>query len=251
MRTADVLGHLQDRQQVLQLGIACRFVAEDRQRVVVVGDRLADVLRQAPGARGVVADHRMVGVQHAVLGVHHPAFVAGGGVGLFQHRHVVREALEHQRDAAVVEQAESVGFVHRFVADPLGQAQAAHGHVLGGVPETVEGDDGVVAHLTLDRLGVDQVDHRTTAQQVHRALDRSDAIGQAEERRVHQFQESPGKARVLADQPGNVLQVRIGHDLLHLQVDHDLGLRRHADALQGLADLLGGEFLDHEDGGES
>ena len=27
------------------------------------------------------------------------------------------------------------------------------------------------------------------------------------------------------------------------------GLRRHTDALQGLADLLGGEFLDHEGGG--
>ena len=43
-------------------------------------------------------------------------------------------------------------------------------------------------------------------------------------------------------------QKRYDDVLLELQVDHDLRLRRHADALQGLADLFGGEFLDHGDG---
>jgi hypothetical protein len=55
---------------------------------------------------------------------------------------------------------------------------------------------------------------------------------------------APGKSRVLADQLGDGLQVGIGHHLLHLQIDHDLRLRRHADALQYLADLLGGKFGD-------
>ena len=35
--------------------------------------------------------------------------------------------------------------------------------------------------------------------------------------------------------------------LFHLQIDHDLRLWRHADALQHLLDIFSGEFLGHGD----
>ena len=88
-------------------------------------------------------------------------------------------------------------------------------------------------------------DSRVAAQQIDRLLDRGDAVGQAEMRRVDDFQQGAGQTRVLADQPGDAAQIRVGHDLLHLQVDHDLRLRRYADALQDLLNLLGGEFVGH------
>ncbi|MNH16939.1 hypothetical protein D3C79_765910 [compost metagenome] len=113
----------------------------------------------------------MVGVERLVFGIYHTLVAAGLGVGIFKHPHVIGEALKHQGYAAVMEQSQGIGLIHRLRADALGQGQAGHGHILRGIPETVEGDDGVVAHLTFDRLGVDQVDNRTTAEQVHRTLD--------------------------------------------------------------------------------
>ncbi|MNI71857.1 hypothetical protein D3C73_1277580 [compost metagenome] len=73
-------------------------------------------------------------------------------------------------------------------------------------------------------------------------------------RRVDQLEQGAGEARVLGNQLGDGFQVRVGHVLLELQVDHDLRLRRDGNALQGLLDLFGAEFLGHtyilvEDGG--
>ncbi|MNH16940.1 hypothetical protein D3C79_765920 [compost metagenome] len=45
VRGTDVLSHLQDRQQVLQLAVTRRVIAEHRQCVVMVGNRIAQVLR--------------------------------------------------------------------------------------------------------------------------------------------------------------------------------------------------------------
>ncbi len=242
-----MLGHLQHRQQVFQLalGVARGVVAEHCQGIVVVGDGGSEVLRQAPGLGGEVADHRMVGIEGAVFGIHHPRFAAGLGIGFFQHLHVAGEALEHQRHATVVEQAQGVGLVRGLDTGALGQGQAGHRHVLGGVPEAVEGNDGLVAHLAFDRLGVDQVDDRTAAQQVHRTLDRTDLVGQAKMRRIDQLEQGAGQPWVLGNQLGDGFQVRVRHVLLELQVNHDLRLRRDGDALQGLLDLFGAEFLGH------
>ncbi len=144
-----------------------------------------------------------------------------------------------------MEQAQGIGFIAVLYADALGQGQAGHGHVLSGVPETVQGDNGVVIHLALDRLRIDQVDDRTAAQQIHRALDRSNLVAQPVVRRIDDLQQGPGKSRILGDQFGNDFQVRIGHVLLHLQIHHDLRLGRYADALQGLLDLFGSQLLGH------
>ncbi|MCY1434095.1 hypothetical protein D9M71_501400 [compost metagenome] len=187
----------------------------------------------------------MVGVERAVFGIDHACFFVGLGVCLFQHVHVIGEALEHQRHATVMEEAKGIGLVRRLYAGTLGQRQAGHRDVLGGIPEAVEGDDGLVAHLALDRLGVDQVDDRTAAQQVHRTLDRTDLVGQPEVRRVDQLEQGAGEARVLGNQLGDGFQVWVRHVLLELQSDHDLRLRRDGDALQGLLDLFGAEFLGH------
>ncbi len=110
----------------------------------MVGDGVGHMLRQAPGLGGVIAHHRMVGVERTVLGVDHPTIGPRLGVGIFQHAHVVRETLEHQRHATIVEQPQGIGFVHRLGAGALGQGQAGHRHILGGVPEPDEGDDGVI-----------------------------------------------------------------------------------------------------------
>ncbi|MCY1434096.1 hypothetical protein D9M71_501410 [compost metagenome] len=59
VRRANMLGHLQHRQQVFQLalGIARGIVAEHGQGIVVVGDGRAEVLGQAPGFGCEVANH--------------------------------------------------------------------------------------------------------------------------------------------------------------------------------------------------
>nr|GFD36388.1 hypothetical protein [Tanacetum cinerariifolium] len=139
-----------------------------------------------------------------------------------------------------------VGFVHRLRAESLGQRQAGHGDILSGVPEAVEDHDGFVTHLTLDRLRVDQVDDGPAAQQIHRTLNGRDLVGQTVMRRVDDFQQSAGQAGVLCDQPGDHTQIRVGHVLLHLQINHDLRLGRNADALQRLLDLLGSKLLGHK-----
>ena len=64
-------------------------------------------------------------------------------------------------------------------------------------------------------------------------------------RRIDQLEQGARQPRVLCDQFGNGFQVRVRHVLLELQIDHDLRLRRDGDALQGLLDLFGGEFLGH------
>ncbi|MNF90610.1 hypothetical protein D3C84_731800 [compost metagenome] len=241
-----MLGHFQDRQQVFQGAVARRLVAEYRQGIVMIGDRGRHVIRQAPGLGRVVPDHGVVGIERLVLGVHHPAIGTGVGIGLFQHAHVVGEPLQHQRHATIVEQPQGIGFIAGLGANALGQGQAGHRHVLGGVPEPVQGDDGVVVHLALDRLRIDQVDDRATAQQIHRALDRGDLVAQAVIRRVDDFQQGARETRVLGNQLRDHVQIRVGHVLLHLQIHHDLRLGRHADALQGLLDLFGSQLLGHK-----
>ncbi|MNP35499.1 hypothetical protein D3C76_1288340 [compost metagenome] len=144
-----------------------------------------------------------------------------------------------------MEQAQGIRFIAIFNADALGQGQTGHGHVLSGVPETVQGDDGVVIHLALDRLRIDQVDDRAAAQQIHRTLDRGNLVAQAVIRRIDDFQQGTGKARILGDQLGDDFQIRVGHVLLHLQIHHDLRLGRYADALQGLLDLFASQLLGH------
>ncbi|MOA33370.1 hypothetical protein D3C78_1546620 [compost metagenome] len=64
-------------------------------------------------------------------------------------------------------------------------------------------------------------------------------------RGVDQLEQGAREARVLGNQLGDGFQVRVRHVLLELQVDHDLRLRRDGDALQGLLDLFGAEFLGH------
>ena len=86
-----------------------------------------------------------------------------------------------------MEQTEGVSLIRRVIADALGQGQTGHGHILGGIPEAVEGDDGLICQLAPNGLRIDQVDHRVAAQQVNRLLNRGDTVGQAEKRRINQF----------------------------------------------------------------
>jgi len=147
---------------------------------MVIGDHLAEVLRQAPGTRREIPHHRMIGIEQAVFRVDDALFAGRAGVGFFENAHVAGEALDHQGNAAIVEQPQGVGLVRRLVADALGQVKAGHGHILGAVPEAVEHHNGFIGQFTLDRLGIDQVDHRITTQQIDCLLDRCNAIGQAE-----------------------------------------------------------------------
>ena len=65
--------------------VATRVVLENRQRIVVIGDRIADMFRQTPGLGGEITDNGMIGVQQPVLGVDHPTLGGGVGIRLFEH----------------------------------------------------------------------------------------------------------------------------------------------------------------------
>ena len=126
-------------------------------------DDLAQMPRQVPGPGHVVANHRMVGVQHAVLDVDQARFVAG--VALHHDVVVVREALHHQWYARIVEQAYCVGLVRVLGADGPCDVRRDLGNVRRGVPETGHGTDRLIRHLALDAQAVDDVDDRGGAEQ--------------------------------------------------------------------------------------
>ena len=62
---------------------------------------------------------------------------------------------------------------------------------------------------------------------------------------VDELEHHPGKGNVLADEPGDLSDVRVRHCLFHLQVHHDLGLWWNPDALEDVVDLFVGEFRRH------
>ena len=65
-------------------------------------------------------------------------------------------------------------------------------------------------------------------------------------RRIDDFQQRPGQSRVLTNQLGDGLEIGLRHQLLHLQINHDLRLGRHADAVQKFLNLPFAELYCHD-----